>query len=130
MSEITDGTSNTIMLGERNWKSGDADYGAAVVWGALGHVAAAGADGDGYLFVLGCGWVHINSVAKPYSNNPNHRRGFSSQHVGGAQFLFGDASVQFVTENIDHADATSSAKVDSVYSKLLGADDGGSIGAF
>jgi prepilin-type N-terminal cleavage/methylation domain-containing protein/prepilin-type processing-associated H-X9-DG protein len=125
MASVVDGTSNCIMLGERNWKEGVADYAAGVVWGVLGHVAAAGADADGYVFVLGCGWVHINSVAKPYSNNPNHRRGFSSNHPGGAQFVFVDGSVHFISENVDHSDATSASLVNSTYSRVLGADDGG-----
>ena len=28
--------------------------------------------------------------------------GFKSVHSGGAQFLFGDGSVQFIRETIDH----------------------------
>jgi prepilin-type N-terminal cleavage/methylation domain-containing protein len=130
LAEVTDGTSNTILLGERSWQTFKVDYSAAVVWGMLGHVAAAGADGDGYLFILGCGWVHLNSVAKPYNANPNHRRGFSSNHPGGAQFVLVDGSTHFLNENIDHNDATSSSQVTSTYSKLLAADDGGTVNAF
>jgi prepilin-type N-terminal cleavage/methylation domain-containing protein len=125
MASVVDGTSNCIMAGERSWQDGAADYAAGVVWGVLGHVAAAGADTDGYVYVLGCGWVHINSVAKPYNANPNHRRGFSSHHPGGAQFVFVDGSVHYISENIDHSDATSSSQVNSTYSRVLGADDGG-----
>ncbi len=30
-----------------------------------------------------------------------HAEDFSSLHTGGAQFVFGDAHVQFLSENID-----------------------------
>jgi len=38
--------------------------------------------------------------------------------------------VHFLNENIDHNDATSSSLVTSTYSKLLSADDGGTVTAF
>ncbi len=133
LRHITDGTSNSILLGEKAYKVGTVDYAAGVVWGQLGYVGAAGADADGYVAHMACGWVHINSIAKPYStgNNANHRRGFSSNHTGGAQFLFSDGSVHFLSENIDHSDApTSLGEVNSTSSRLLGADDGGVAGPF
>ena len=34
--------------------------------------------------------------------NWNTEVGFKSAHVGGSQFLLGDGSVHFVSENIDH----------------------------
>jgi prepilin-type N-terminal cleavage/methylation domain-containing protein len=132
--DVTDGTSNTIMIGERCYQIGRADYGAANLWGIKGSVPAAGAEGDGYVWAFSCGWVHINSVAYPTSSptNKTHRRGFSSQHVGGAQFLLCDGSVRFISENIDHSDylVASPAPLNSTYSRVLGADDGGVVGEF
>jgi prepilin-type N-terminal cleavage/methylation domain-containing protein len=129
IAAVTDGTTNTIMMGEKAWQIGTADYAAGVVWGQRGAEDDAGADGDGYVQHMGNGWVHINSVENPYSANPNHRRGFSSNHVGGAQFLLVDGSVRFISENIDHSDVTK-LQVTSTYSRLLGADDGGVVGDF
>ena len=70
---------------------------------------------------------HIKAVGLPISS---HRRGFSSKQPGGAQFVLVDGAVRFVTENIDHADIASATVIDSTYSRLLGADDGGSVGAY
>ena len=42
------------------------------------------------------GW---NACWRDWRNN----QGFSSLHVGGAQFTFGDGSVHFISENIDLA---------------------------
>jgi prepilin-type processing-associated H-X9-DG protein len=130
LSEVSDGATNTILLGERCWQTHTIDYGAAVVWGVHGHVAAAGADKDGYLAVLGCGWVSINSAAGVRDSRSAHRRGFSSNHPGGAQFVFVDGSVHFISQHIDHADATSAELLNSTYSRLLAADDGGAVPTF
>jgi prepilin-type processing-associated H-X9-DG protein len=134
--DITDGTSNTMAIGERCFQVGIADYAAANLWGILGSVGAAGADGDGYVWAIACGWVHINSVAKPYStgNNANHRRGYSSNHEGGAQFLMADGAVRFISENIDHNDAgklpNTPSGTASTWSYIQGADDGNPVGEF
>jgi hypothetical protein len=50
------------------------------------------------------------------SNNWTTEVGFKSAHAGGAYFLFGDASVQFIAEDIDH----------STY-QLLGAKNDGQV---
>jgi prepilin-type N-terminal cleavage/methylation domain-containing protein/prepilin-type processing-associated H-X9-DG protein len=85
-AQIADGTSNTILAGERssaNW---------AGVW--IG-VRNYNSDGDtGLRHNLGISDAKINS------RNEDARRGFSSQHPGGALFLFADGHVEFVDEDI------------------------------
>ena len=46
--------------------------------------------------------------------------GFKSRHVGGAQFLLGDGSVRFLSENIDYV----------TYQRLGSRNDGGFVGEF
>ncbi len=46
--------------------------------------------------------------------------GFKSRHVGGAQFLMGDGTVRFISENIDY----------TTYQRLGGRADGNNVGEF
>lgn len=54
------------------------------------------------------------------ADNWNTSFGFKSQHAGGANFVLGDASVQFLTENIDMF----------TYQKLGDRHDGEAVGDF
>jgi prepilin-type processing-associated H-X9-DG protein len=72
IQNITDGTSNTMMISEAS-----KDYGA---WGEGGNAT-------------------IRSLTKkPYINGPD---GIGGPFSGGVQVLFGDGSVRFISQNID-----------------------------
>ena len=87
-AHITDGTSNTILAGERS-----TDYWAGTWVG----VRDFNSDGDnGLRQVLGISDVKINE-----RNKEDGRRGFSSQHPDGAFFVFADGHVEFVAEDIE-----------------------------
>jgi prepilin-type N-terminal cleavage/methylation domain-containing protein/prepilin-type processing-associated H-X9-DG protein len=110
LAEITDGTSNTLLIGERPPSHG-LDWGWA--FGCFGE------DGAGTLdCTLGVNEVNLQNsgVAEtdacppgPYSfsagqiNNPCDVFHFYSPHPGGANFLFADASVHFLSYGIDNA---------------------------
>ncbi|MEK6257567.1 MAG: DUF1559 domain-containing protein [Planctomycetota bacterium] len=114
MAQITDGTSNTILMGEVRPDCSDHIYN---------------------------GWFHNNSLwtaTTPPVNFPtcpespvladqcnrtdtwNTSQGFKSQHAGGAHFVLCDGSVKFLGDNIDYA----------TYQKLGDRRDGKQVGEF
>ena len=127
MGDVTDGLSNTAVVGERAWDLGLIDamgnpipqY-AANVFGANGTV---GANNQGLASVLGS---MVRGLNCPERNNVC-RRAFSSQHVGGVQFLFGDGSVRFISENVQF---NPNAAVNSIIEAVMGVNDGRVTGQF
>lgn len=141
--DIIDGTSNVVAIGERRWQvkldSGAIfTVGAASVYGRRpldGSVASvpavASAALDAFADLLGGGGVQINS--KVAANADLSRRGFSSQHPGGAQFALADGSVRFIAETIEHSpngSQTCAVAPDSTFERLLAIQDGSPVGDF
>jgi prepilin-type N-terminal cleavage/methylation domain-containing protein len=84
-AEITDGLSNTLLVGERNAAFGGSLW-AGVVDGAAEAI------------------VRIVGVADHTPNHPSlHFDDFSSYHPSGVHFLVGDGSVQRLNDSIDVA---------------------------
>ena len=114
--DMTDGTSNIIMVGERYTPVNASPQTATVI-------------GDGI-------WPGVSALAAEYnalgeathkinagfvSNNPRPpATGFGSMHTGGAQFLMADGAVKFLSENLDIA----------TYRNLSRIDDGMILGDF
>ena len=135
-AEIVDGTSNTLMIGEKPWAIKQIYLGAGNVYGCL----SSGVIGDGTSAGGGTGIKYGSTaiMSIPYGgiNNitfaPAHQpRGFGSQHIGGMHFARADGSVIFVSENIDYSTSSipSPSVVDgawivSTFQKLLAKDDG------
>lgn len=138
MRDITDGTSNTIAVGERT------TFCASGAW--CGNRNPRGGGPQGADYTLGRTSIPIN-----LKDNRNHwcTEGFDSAHTGGAQFLLCDGSVHFLSENIDynlHRNATDRLRDGNgpnrtgwtstlnaslgVYQKLGNRDDGEVIGEF
>jgi prepilin-type processing-associated H-X9-DG protein len=97
MSEIRDGLSNTIFFGEvlpmSSWHNG--------------HGWATSNNGSGYCSTVVP--INFDTSSRESSGDGCHRycnyntaEGFKSSHPGGANFAFGDGSVHFLPETIDH----------------------------
>ena len=86
LRDVTDGTSNTFMVGERLTNEALGWYST---W--VGRVAE--------------GEEAFQRVLGSFDHTPNHQSAhfddFSSQHEGGAQFVLADGHVRFVSENIN-----------------------------
>ncbi len=98
-SHITDGTSNTFMIGER-----ETEQCRSGTW--VGVKRPTGGGTAGCNMVVGHSRVKINTPDGPAIawniNNTGCGEGFSSFHPGGAQFALCDGSVRFVSQNINH----------------------------
>lgn len=104
LAGMTDGTSNTFLMGERTGGSTIYRRRVAVNLGVLGNVNGGGW-GD---FLNGEHWLQgalydgvVPANGGPCGINCTNLRGggFYSWHPGGAEFLMGDASVQFISES-------------------------------
>ncbi len=104
--DITDGTSNTAMVGEQsNYRDGSAgsDDDRASDHNGGAWSGGAGGNTDWWLNMTTVRYP-INHTGGGYGHNQSYHRHtlFSSTHVGGAHFVFADGRVRFLSENINY----------------------------
>ena len=97
MGDITDGTSNTFIIGEAlpGWSQWN--------WWYNPNASTA---------TCAIPLNRVLKVAKNLGDWPNNY-GFASRHTGGGQFALGDGSVRFVSENVDTATYRALATISS-----------------
>lgn len=133
IADITDGLSNTMMVGER-----DTVHGLGALWAAISDTSA------NVSF-----WVNwpINTDyvgGRPYGSSPSDtsyctRLALSSQHAHGVNVLFADGSGHFLSETIEAALGSNCGDTPVhryfptnlyVYQELFNIKDGNAIGTF
>jgi prepilin-type N-terminal cleavage/methylation domain-containing protein/prepilin-type processing-associated H-X9-DG protein len=100
LTDITDGTSSTILIGEKAWSNANGIWAGAIPGGVIMRgqynpcqPAVPGAWFPAASLVLS--HAHLNNAM----TDPDGSAGmddFSSRHFGGSNFLFGDGSVHFI----------------------------------
>jgi len=92
--DVTDGTTNTIMVGEFNYQLKD------YLWSAFSCPALSGEIRWGsHRWAPGYPGVGLGSTSGDFNVNTNaNRETWRSDHTGGAQFLLADGSAHFVSE--------------------------------
>ncbi len=94
LRDVTDGTSNTTMVGEQTYDPngpGDMRYGIGFAWA---HSVEACAIANGPINAR-------RPNGTPYASGDwQGMNGFRSRHTGGAHFCMADGSVRFMSENI------------------------------
>jgi hypothetical protein len=106
--KVSDGTSNTLMVGEMSWDN--------EVTGTRYRSWVRGC--DGHPVCAGCRNV-VNAINSPGVARFNEIA-FGSMHIGGTHFCLADGTVRFLNQNISL----------SIYRALASYDGGESVGDF
>jgi prepilin-type N-terminal cleavage/methylation domain-containing protein/prepilin-type processing-associated H-X9-DG protein len=100
IGDVADGTSNTLLFGERNYKQPPVNGCTQDTWdwGAWGAATGVIYDmGDTH----GSSRVPINTVCSATIGENDRLNAFGSLHAGGANFSFADGSVRFLADSLD-----------------------------
>jgi len=132
-AQVTDGLSNTIVVGETN----EPLTGNNLLYGSVTN--SGGADCTNAAQFQPGPFHHLRATKTKLNPPPGadkYWRAFGSMHSGGAHFLFGDGRVQFISETIDHTSSGWPANGNptfvnmGIYQRLSVIDDGRPLDSF
>ncbi|HKB36761.1 MAG TPA: DUF1559 domain-containing protein [Gemmataceae bacterium] len=126
-SAITDGTANTILIGERAWSNANGTWAGAVPGGVCQRGQMNPCPGSAASFApsptLVLAHSHLNNTD---TDSDGGLDDFSSRHSGGSNMLFGDGHVFFV-RSVPSDNPDGSFTADSIAFQALGTRDGGEV---
>ena len=102
IGDITDGTSNTLMVGERASRIAYSSWTGALT-GCEVKPNSPTTYGNGSAAVLCLGHTGYAANEETPNNSLNFVEDFSSQHTGGVNFVFADGTVRFIPNSINPA---------------------------
>ncbi len=115
--DIIDGSSNTMLIGERHLKL---PFNTNITYTQWAGTTNGNMDDSGYYGSLEVAGTTGYPINEPEPTNWQYRHWFSSLHPGGAMFSFSDGSVHFLPETIDQ----------STYQNLANRSDGQTLGEY
>lgn len=104
IASILDGTSNTILFGERSYKeSGPCTSNGSIPWNITdwGGWGVTNGTNNGLGDNGGSSWVPINFTCAAAADSARRLNAWGSLHPGGACFAFTDGSARFLATNTD-----------------------------